>query len=170
MRQNLIGRVLGVCALSMLLGLSACGQGNQPASTAAPEEEQLIMAYSWHSIAPALFMPGPPASLQLSDAGYAYAVFTDTPASAGQTLTATYIIQGDAERVVLILLSRHCDIENGEDNARAHMTLTGQPQAGEITHTFGASYSCVRVSFHSNDGSPMMLSVSEVNVTAAPPQ
>ncbi|MEQ8433449.1 MAG: hypothetical protein RIA71_04350 [Oceanicaulis sp.] len=171
MQRNVNDRVLFAGALAMLLGLSACGQGNQPSQNVVTEEEELITAYSWESIAPAMFAPGPPATLQLSGSGFAYLVFADSFVSAGETLSATFTIQGEAERLALIMMSRHCDAQNGEDHAREYVTLSGASQTGEIAHTFSASYSCVRLSFHSPDADPLVLTVSDLSITTdAPPQ
>jgi hypothetical protein len=147
---------------ALVLILASCGQGKQaqaPAAPAIPPE-----TYSWAAIAPSTVEAGPPAVMHLSG-GYGYALLAQTSVLPSDTVNARFTIQGQAGRSVRLVLQRHCDQENGNDNTETYFDLTGQPQAIETSKTFEHAFSCIRLSFVSTDGQPLDVTVTDLAIT-----
>lgn len=155
-----LGKVLFA---ALVLAVAACGQGNKqadaPAAPAIPPE-----TYNWAAITPSTVEPGPPAALHLSS-GYAYALLQQTSVLPGDTVNARFTVQGQAGRSVRLVLQRHCDQENGNDNTQIYFDLTGQPQVVETSTTFQHAFSCIRLSFVSTDEQALDLTVTDLAIT-----
>jgi hypothetical protein len=152
-----------VAFAGLVLVLAACGQNNQQ-SAETPPPAPAPEAYTWGAVAPSTAQAGPPATLNLSG-GYGYAVLSSTAVAPGDTINARLTLQGEARRWVRVIVQRHCDTANGDDNTPANVELTGQPQTVEVSHAFQQNYSCVRVSLMSMDSQPLAVTVSDLVVT-----
>ncbi|ANP46815.1 hypothetical protein [Candidatus Viadribacter manganicus] len=145
-----------------LLLLAACGQnGEQAATTEAPPAPQLE-AYTWGAQAPSTFEA--PSTMHLAN-GYGYAILANTAVATGDTVNARLTVQGATGRWVRVVLQRHCDSTAGDDATPINVELNGQPQTVEVSHTFQANYSCIRMSLMSMDSQPLNLTVSDLAVS-----
>ena len=130
-----------------------------PAEPPAPVSEP----FSWQAAEPSIVNPGPPVSITSSE-GYAFALFDQTAVFPGDAATANVKVTGPAGRYLTVILQRHCDSENGEDAASENFELTGAEQELVVTHTFAASYSCIRVTLRSSDAAPLDVVVSDLTL------
>ncbi len=119
--------------------------------------------FSWQAVEPSIVNPGPPVSITSSE-GYAFALFDQTAVFPGDVATANVKVTGPAGRYLTVILQRHCDSENGEDAASENFELTGAEQGLVVTHTFAASYSCIRVTLRSSDAAPLDVVVSDLTL------
>lgn len=162
--MKVFGRIFSVVLVAAVVGLSACGSGdNTESGPAVPAAEQ----YNWDAEAPSTVQAGPPATLNLGG-GYAAAILANTAVIPGDAVTASYSINGPAGKYVRVILQRHCSIEAGDASVAEDVLMTGQPQQGEIAMTFAEAYDCIRVSFVANGHEPMAVTVDNLTVTKSP--
>jgi hypothetical protein len=119
--------------------------------------------FSWQAVEPSIVNPGPPVAISSSE-GYAFALFDQTAVFPGDLATANVKVTGPAGRYLTVILQRHCDSENGEDTASENFELTGAEQELVVTHTFEASYSCIRLTIRSSDAAPLDVIVSDLKL------
>lgn len=92
------------------------------------------------------------------------AVYADLSVKAGETVMAKLDVSGDIDKVLRIVLVRHCNPEIGEEAASEGFKLTAEPKSVSIKRTFTADYGCVRLSFLSQDGTPINATISNVEI------
>jgi hypothetical protein len=140
--------------------VAAAPAGPGAASTPPP------MEYNWQAAEPAVYAAGGPgvANLTLSGKGSVNVVFFELSVKAGETVAATFNGSGDVDKLLRVVLVRHCNPENGEDASSESFKLTAETKAYVVRKTFEKDYGCVRVSFLSNDGSAMKASIANLVV------
>jgi hypothetical protein len=167
----------GPMAALAFLALGACDEvapavepaavtptASAPAEPAAAVPPPAVL--NWQLVAPATYEPGPAGAskLFLSEKGSANVVYSETAVKAGETVVANFDATGDVDKILRVVLIRHCNPENGEEAASEGFKLTGQPQSLVVRRTFEKDFGCVRLSFLSGDGSPLQASISNVVV------
>jgi hypothetical protein len=103
--------------------------------------------------------------ISLSGGSAVSALFPDLAVAAGDTVTAEFNAAGPAERVLRTVLIRHCDSEHGDATASESFVLAEAPRAYAVRLRFEQAYSCVRVSFLSQDGAPLSATISDLTLT-----
>jgi hypothetical protein len=119
--------------------------------------------FIWKAVEPTVVNPGPPLTISAS-AGYAFALFDQTAVFPGDVATTNVKVTGPAGRLLTVILQRHCDPDNGSDAASENFVLSGAEQDFTVSHTFEASYSCIRVTLRSADAAPLHVVVSELSL------
>lgn len=150
------------------LGLTKPGDVETAEPVVASETETPAVAptpvaepFNWQALEPSIVNPGPPVTISTSE-GYAFALFDQTAVVPGDVATANVKVTGPAGRYLTVILQRHCDSENGEDAASENFELTGAEQELVVTHTFAASYSCIRLTIRSSDAAPLDVVISDL--------
>lgn len=90
--------------------------------------------------------------------------FKESLVTAGDHATVQAKVVSPAGRQLQIMLQRHCNPENGEDYERVTQNPSESPYAMEVSHVFGASYDCLRLTVFAPDKGPMDFQISNVKL------
>lgn len=177
-------RLATLAAASVALSLTLVGCGEQSAPSAAvpataepaaapvpapPQPSPLGGTNTWQIAGPGT-ATGQGASGKASIDGKAYlaVVAEKAPVTAGDEIVVKGQLTAPVGRPVRLIIMRHCDQANGDDLATADVTGTGEPTDFEVSHTFAASYGCVRLSVVPGDKAKVDVELSNLQFLKMP--
>lgn len=177
---------LGASSLSAVLALSGCDNSAAPGATSAPiasEEapaspevaatpppENLLGGIQRWSITNngTVTGDGTAGKASLAATSILSIVAEKAPVAVGDAITVKALVTVPANRPFRVYAMRHCDNANGDDLTTADFVGTGNPMPVEVTHTFTASYGCMRLSLTAADKQPMDVELKDVYFIKAP--
>lgn len=176
MKNLHLAALAGVGAM-LSLGLAGCGGETAP-SPAAPTEAPAPVAAQPTSLGGtnrwqltgegSTTGQGAAGAASIGGKSYLAVIVEKAPVAAGDDIVVKGKLTAPTGRPVRLVMMRHCDQVNGEDLATSDVVGTGAPADFEISHTFAASYGCIRLSVVPGDKAPVDVELSDLEFIKKP--